>query len=198
MKNYELMYVIDPVSEDGLESVKLKIEGIITGREGVIHSFEKLGKKRLAYPIAKRQFGIYNLINLSGTSRIVQAIDQYLHMNPIVLRHIILAFTEKALTLRSETQRIQLEEAERMRLGGRPLTANDVNESHKEEEDGITDAVDLEEDVFVRPKDMQREEKVKDEPLSDEKEASETVSAEDKDEPKSSAGDDETNEKDME
>lgn len=121
MKNYELMYVVDPATEEGHDAVKQKIEGIITGREGTISLFEKLGKKRLAYPIKKRQYGIYYLINMSGDSRIVQALESYLLLNPIVLRHIVLAFTDKELSLRTETDRIQLEEAERMRMGGRPL-----------------------------------------------------------------------------
>ncbi|MBT3231702.1 MAG: 30S ribosomal protein S6 [Calditrichaeota bacterium] len=133
MKNYELMYVVDPAAEEGHDAVKQKIEGIITGREGTISLFEKLGKKRLAYPIKKRQYGIYYLINMSGDSRIVQALESYLLLNPIVLRHIVLAFTDKELNLRTETDRIQLEEAERMRMGGRPLgsTAEDDNSAPK-------------------------------------------------------------------
>lgn len=123
MKNYEMMYVVDPATEEGHDAVKQKIEGIITGREGTISLFEKLGKKRLAYPIKKRQYGVYYLVNLSGDNRIVQALESFLLLNPVVLRHIVLAFTDKELSLRTETDRIQLEEAERMRLGGRPLGA---------------------------------------------------------------------------
>jgi len=131
-----MMYVVDPAAEEGHDAVKQKIEGIITGREGTISLFEKLGKKRLAYPIKKRQYGIYYLVNMSGDSRIVQALESFLLLNPIVLRHIVLAFTDKELSLRSETHRIQLEEDERMRMGGRPLGAS------AEDENGDTVAVD--------------------------------------------------------
>ena len=110
MKYYEMMYIVDPAAEEGIDVVRQKIEGIITGREGVILSYDKLGKKRLSYLIAKRQYGIYYLVNLKGNGKIVTALETFLRMNPIVLRHIILAFTEKDLNLREETDRIQQEE----------------------------------------------------------------------------------------
>jgi small subunit ribosomal protein S6 len=120
MNHYELMYILDPAVEEGLDEVKQKIEGIVTGREGVLISYDKLGKKRLAYPIAKRQYGVYYLVNLKGNGKIVQALDYFLRLSPIVLRHIILVFSDKHLRLRERTEAVLMEEAERMRLGGRP------------------------------------------------------------------------------
>jgi len=117
------MYIVDSSAEEGLDDVKQKIEGIITGREGTVLSYEKLGKKRLAYTIAKRQYGTYYLVNFKGTGKIVGALDYYLRLNPVALRHILLAFSEKDLGLRERTSVVQQEEAERMRLGGRPLGA---------------------------------------------------------------------------
>ncbi len=121
MKRYELMFVINPSQEEGIDDVKKRIEGIITGREGTVVSFDKLGKKRLSYPIAKQLYGIYFLVNFKGDGRIVQALDYFLRLNPSVLRHIILSFTDKQLQLKELTERIQQEEVERMRRGGRPL-----------------------------------------------------------------------------
>jgi len=115
------MYIVDPSIEDGIDEVKQKVEGIITGREGVVVSYEKLGKKRLAYSIAKRQYGVYYLVNFNGNGKIVQALEYFLRLNPLVLRYLILVFSEKNLSLRERTSVVQLEEAERMRAGGRPL-----------------------------------------------------------------------------
>jgi len=121
MKHYELLYITDPSNDDGIEDVKRRIEGIITGREGSVISFEKVGKKRLAYPIQKRQYGIYFLVNLTGDGRIVQALDYFLRLNSLVLRHLILTLSDKQMQLKDLTIKIQKEEAERMRSGGRPL-----------------------------------------------------------------------------
>jgi len=145
MKRYEVMYIVDPANEEGIDEVKKKVEGIITGREGAIVSFEKLGKKRLAYSIDKRQYGVYYLIDLKGDARIVQALDYFLRMSPIVLRFIILAFSDKELRLKEETERIQSEEAERMRQGGRPLPGGG-HAADDESSDGDSETADTESD----------------------------------------------------
>lgn len=120
MQHYELMYIVDSAADEGLDEVRQKIEGIITGREGVVLSYDKLGKKRLAYSIAKRQYGTYFLVNFKGNGKIVSALEYYLRLSPVVIRHILLVFSEKTLGLRERTAVVQLEEAERMRAGGRP------------------------------------------------------------------------------
>ena len=134
MKHYELMFVVDASQEEVIDDIKKRIEGLITGREGSVVTFEKLGKKHLAYPIARQQYGIYFLVNLQGDGRIIQALDYFLRLNPTVLRHIILSFTEKQLKMKELTERIQLEEAERMRQGGRPQAVEPLQAVEKVDE----------------------------------------------------------------
>ncbi len=120
MRYYELMFISDPANEEGSDVIKEKIEGIIGENEGSINSYDKMGKKRLAYPITKRLYGIYNLVNFQGNASVVAPLENFLRLNSQIFRHIILVFSEKTLKLRTETQRIQVEEDERMRRGGRP------------------------------------------------------------------------------
>lgn len=132
MKLYELLFITDPSNEETIEDVKKRIEGVITGREGTVTSFEKLGKKRLAYPIQKRQSGVYFLVYFHGDGRIVQALDYFMRLNSLILRHIILILTDKQLRLKELTEKIQKEEAERMRRGGRPIIPeNDEEKNNK-------------------------------------------------------------------
>ncbi len=133
MKLYELLFITDPSNEEVIEDVKKRIEGVITGREGTVTSFEKLGKKRLAYPIQKRQYGVYFLVYFHGNGRIVQALDYLMRLNSLVLRHIILILTDKQLRLKELTEKIQKEEAERMRRGGRPIIHKNGEEVKKVE-----------------------------------------------------------------
>jgi len=121
MNNYEMMYICDPSNEDGIEDIKKRIEGIITGHEGQVVSYEKLGKKRLAYPIQKRLYGMYFLVLFQGDGRIIHALDYFLRLNAITIRHLILNMSEKQLRLRDLTEKIKREEDERMRRGGRPM-----------------------------------------------------------------------------
>jgi|GEM_PF-62427 len=139
MRYYELMFVLDPSNDEGAEAIKQKIEGIIGDHEGTISSFGKLGKKRLAYPIAKRQYGIYNLVNFQGNATVVAPLETFLRLDSQIFRHIVLVFSEKSLKLRTETQRIQVEEDERMRRGGRPTQeSTDVDKNKDKTSNPLT------------------------------------------------------------
>lgn len=122
MRNYELMYILDPSAEESELEVRQRVESLITGRDGVVITYERLGKKRLAYPIAKRNYGIYYLVNFKGDPRIVAPLENYLRFNTDVLRHMIILFTPKELALKEKTERVLAEEALRMKMGGKPLT----------------------------------------------------------------------------
>ena len=154
MRFYELMFVSDPSNDEGAETIKQKIEGIITDHEGSISSFDKLGKKRLAYPIAKRQYGIYNLVNFQGNATVVDPLETFLRLDSQVFRHIILVFSEKILKLRTETKKIQVEEDERMRRGGRPT--HELTDLEKEKISGQT----ISEDPIILESLMDSEEAV--------------------------------------
>lgn len=122
MRHYELMFILDPQSEDAEQEIRQRVEGAITSRDGTVVSYERLGKRRLAYPIKKRNYGIYYLVNFKGEGRVVGAVENFLRWNTDILRHIIINFSPKELALREKTERILAEEALRMRMGGKPLS----------------------------------------------------------------------------
>lgn len=159
MKHYEMMYIVDPNAEDLSDGINQKIEEIITSSEGQLLSFEKIGKKRLSYPINKRLFGTYFLTNFTGTGNIVQTLEYYLRLNPNILRFIVLAFSEKEIKLRNLTERIQEEEAERMRLGGRPLSIvpENTEEEKKKETEKTEDASGEDKATAVEEKNTEEE-----------------------------------------
>ena len=60
MKKYELALVVSPsINEAKIEVVKAKIAEIIKGQKGKIVKSESLGKRALAYRIAKQDEGIF-------------------------------------------------------------------------------------------------------------------------------------------
>ncbi|MCF7811293.1 30S ribosomal protein S6 [bacterium] len=183
MNNYEMMYICDPSNEEGIEDIKKRIEGIITGREGQVISYEKLGKKRLAYPIQKRLYGLYYLVLFQGDGRIVQALDYFLRLNPITIRHLILIMSEKQIRLRDLTEKIQGEEAERMRRGGRPLGSSESSETENDQEqtskeiapDKITEESKIESDTQKNNEVISAAEPIAAEPITDKADIEDSV-----------------------
>ena len=89
MKNYELVYVVKPNSDDETkESVLNKIKDVISSN-GEVEKVDAWVNKKLAYPIAKFTEGFYVLVNFKAGVEIPKELDRNLKINENVIRHMI-------------------------------------------------------------------------------------------------------------
>lgn len=96
MKAYELLYIVDPSSNEEVRAgVSARIDVAIAGQGGTIDSVEDWGKRKLAYEIDGLSEGDYILINFHADSTQIQELDRVLRINDAVKRHMIVARTEK-------------------------------------------------------------------------------------------------------
>ena len=90
MRAYECVYILNPILEE--LAVKEKVDRfneIITSRNGVVHSVDHWGKRKLAYPINKFYEGIYILLKFSGGDEILNELNRIFRFDDAVLRHMI-------------------------------------------------------------------------------------------------------------
>ena len=72
MKNYELVYVVKPNSDDETkESVLNKIKDVISSN-GEVEKVDTWGNKKLAYQIAKFTEGFYVLVNFKLNENVIR------------------------------------------------------------------------------------------------------------------------------
>lgn len=89
MRNYELVYVVKPNSdEETREAVLSKVKEVVA-TEGEIVKVDTWGTKKLAYPIAKFTEGFYVLVNFKSAVDVPKEIDRNLKINENVIRHMI-------------------------------------------------------------------------------------------------------------
>ena len=87
--NYELMVVTTAVSST--DPILAKIEKSIKEAEASNLKVEKLGKKVLAYPIAKQQEGEYALFNFEAPPEAIDVISKMLRLErEAILRYLII------------------------------------------------------------------------------------------------------------
>jgi small subunit ribosomal protein S6 len=90
LKDYELVYIINPeVTDEALETRLNDISQFITGREGVISSVDKWGKKKLAYPLKHYLEGNYVLTRFKISPSRCQELEANLKISEDVLRHLL-------------------------------------------------------------------------------------------------------------
>ena len=87
MRHYEVMIILDPSQDERTVAPSLDkfLEGV-RNDGGKVEEVDVWGKRRLAYPIDKKEEGIYAVVNLECESDSVQELDRRLNLNDNVLR----------------------------------------------------------------------------------------------------------------
>lgn len=96
MKAYELLYFVDPTSNEEARAGAMKrIEVAVTTDGGTIDSVEDWGKRKLAFEIDHLTEGDYTLINFHADPTQITELDRVLRINDAVKRHMIVRRDDK-------------------------------------------------------------------------------------------------------
>ena len=87
MRQYEMMIIIDPSQDERTVAPSLdKYLDIVRKENGSVEKVDLWGKRRLEYPINKKDEGIYVVLDLKCESATVLEIDRLLNINDQILR----------------------------------------------------------------------------------------------------------------
>jgi len=67
-----------------------RVRSFVTTRGGEIRDMEVWGRRRLAYPIKRRQDGIFHLAHFTLDPELTIELDRALRLNEQILRHLII------------------------------------------------------------------------------------------------------------
>ena len=96
MKAYELLFFVDPSSDEATRAgVMKRIDVAIAAEGGVVDSVEDWGKRKLAFEIDHLTDGDYTLINFHADPTQIAELDRVLRINDAVKRHMIVRRTDK-------------------------------------------------------------------------------------------------------
>jgi small subunit ribosomal protein S6 len=90
MRNYELAYIIDSeLDEQSITAVEERVKGWIEAAGGTISNVDRWGKRRLAYPIQKRNEGYYYFVQIEMATDAGVMIERELRLSEQILRFMI-------------------------------------------------------------------------------------------------------------
>ncbi|MFC4353500.1 30S ribosomal protein S6 [Tetzosporium hominis] len=96
MRQYELMYIIQPAIED--EAKKALVERfneILTSNGAEIIESKEWGKRRLAYEINDLREGFYQIVKVNADSKAIDEYTRLANINEDIIRHIAVRVDEK-------------------------------------------------------------------------------------------------------
>lgn len=90
MRNYEVMFVIDPALEDAKKDATVESVQSIIAADGEAGKVDVWGMRKLAYPIDKKEEGYYAVVEFQGNPTLPKELDRRLKISDNVIRHIII------------------------------------------------------------------------------------------------------------
>lgn len=107
IKMYETTVIINPTLEEHqIESIIKNIEEMITKSGGSVKSVERWGRKRLTYPINKRNNGYYAHIEFDADGNIIVDLERNFEYDDNIMRY---------LTIRLDSKMIQAKEQQKLK-----------------------------------------------------------------------------------
>lgn len=95
MRRYETLFIVDPeLTDESLKEVAEKFKNIILADKGHIIKYDEWGKRKLAYPVRKHDYGIYILLDYCGPSDIVNELERNMRIDERVLKYITVKISD--------------------------------------------------------------------------------------------------------
>lgn len=110
MKQYELVVLLHPDLEIDVDTPISKIEKLIDGVDGKITKRDNWGKKRLAYPVKKNQFGIYVYFEVDLKPEAVRQLEASLLITEEVIRFLLVKRVETPVVSSEKADKNEKEE----------------------------------------------------------------------------------------
>src|SRR5215472_6830241 len=85
---YEILLMLDPEQAEAREDdIVARARDLVEKSGGAWHSHDAWGRRRLAYPIAHKEEGVYHLVVFDAEATTLEEISRVLKIDDAVLRH---------------------------------------------------------------------------------------------------------------
>ena len=120
---YETTYISQPdLPETELTRIQEKFQNIIDTRQGSVLVRDDLGRRKLAYPIGKHNYGVYVYLNYVGPADIVAEIERNMRNEDAVIRFLTI---RNEVDVDPEERRVIAIERQRKRAEARAAQPDD-------------------------------------------------------------------------
>ncbi len=87
-RHYETVCIVKPdIGDDAIKAVIEKSSGVVTSGDGTVARLDDWGRRRLAYPIEKKNEGYYFILTYTSEPAASKELERQLRLNEDVLRY---------------------------------------------------------------------------------------------------------------
>ena len=95
MRVYEVLFIINPnVEEADVDALVTQLSDVATNQGARVAKVDRMGRRRLAYPIQKFTEGIYFVLTLEGTGSEIAELERRMRVTDTIIRYISVRIDE--------------------------------------------------------------------------------------------------------
>lgn len=99
MRDYEVMYIINPEADDEKRNAIIeKYKQIVVDNGGEVVKVEDWGKRRLAYEVKKNREGYYVLMNFKSSAQTSQELERLIKIDEEILKHLVVKLEDQKVS----------------------------------------------------------------------------------------------------
>ena len=134
MRLYEILFIVSPnVEETDLEALINQFSEVAVNQGARVAKVDRMGRRRLAYPIQKFKDGHYVVLTVEGTGAEIAEIERRMRVTDAIIRHLSVRIDEDLK--RAEKFRTRRAAHSRAGRAAAALSSQAVAESSAEEEE---------------------------------------------------------------
>jgi len=95
MRVYEVLFIIAPnIEESDIETLITQLSEVATNQGAQISKVERMGRRKLAYPVRKFNEGHYVVLTVEGSGAEIAEIERRMRVTDAVVRYITIRIDE--------------------------------------------------------------------------------------------------------
>jgi small subunit ribosomal protein S6 len=92
---YEVLFIINPNTEDtDVDALVSQLSDVATNRGARVAKIDRMGRRRLAYPIQKLKEGIYVVLTLEGNGSEIAELERRMRVSDAIIRYLTVRIDE--------------------------------------------------------------------------------------------------------
>ena len=124
-RTYEVMYMIDPdTADDKIAKLNEAVGNLIKKEGGDVVRMDDIGRKRLAYPIQKKEEGYYVLFEIEGTGQEIAELERRMRVNDMIMRYLTVRVDEDRKAAEKRKAKREARAAKRSKFRSAPAEAS--------------------------------------------------------------------------
>ena len=92
---FEVLFIVAPDAEEGdVESLITQLSDVVTNQGAQVAKVDRMGRRRLAYPIEKFTDGFYVVLTVEGTGAEIAEVERRMRVADAIIRYITIRIDE--------------------------------------------------------------------------------------------------------